>query len=30
VKDQPISAWAGLWRISDEWALDYSGVMTGG
>lgn len=28
VKDQPIFAWAGLWRISDEWGLVYSGLMT--
>ena len=28
VKDQPIFAWAGLWRISDEWGPVYSGVMT--
>jgi putative SOS response-associated peptidase YedK len=28
VKDQPISAWAGLWRMSDEWGPVYSGVMT--
>ncbi|PXA86591.1 DUF159 family protein [Nostoc sp. 3335mG] len=28
VKDQPIFAWAGLWRVSDEWAPVYSGVMT--
>lgn len=28
VKDQPIAAWAGLWRVSDEWGPVYSGVMT--
>jgi putative SOS response-associated peptidase YedK len=28
VKDQPIAAWAGLWRLSDEWGPVYSGVMT--
>jgi len=28
VKDEPIFAWAGLWRISDEWGPVYSGVMT--
>jgi len=28
LKDQPIFAWAGLWRISDEWGPVYSGVMT--
>lgn len=28
VKGQPIFAWAGLWRISDEWGPVYSGVMT--
>lgn len=28
VTDQPIFAWAGLWRISDEWGPVYSGVMT--
>lgn len=28
VKDQPIFAWAGLWRMSDEWGPVYSGVMT--
>lgn len=26
---QPVFAWAGLWRISDEWGPVYSGVMTG-
>lgn len=28
VKDQPIFAWAGLWRESAEWGPVYSGVMT--
>jgi putative SOS response-associated peptidase YedK len=28
VKNQPIFAWAGLWRVSDEWGPVYSGVMT--
>ena len=28
VKDQPASAWAGLWRVSDEWGPVYLGVMT--
>jgi putative SOS response-associated peptidase YedK len=28
VKDQAIAAWAGLWRVSDEWGPVYSGVMT--
>jgi putative SOS response-associated peptidase YedK len=28
VKDQPVFAWAGLWRDSDEWGPVYSGVMT--
>ncbi|WP_454884891.1 SOS response-associated peptidase [Sphingomonas oryzagri] len=28
VKDQLIFAWAGLWRVSDEWGPVYSGVMT--
>jgi len=28
VKDQPIFAWAGLWRVSDEWGPVCSGVMT--
>lgn len=28
IKDQPIAAWAGLWRGSDEWGPVYSGVMT--
>ena len=28
-KDEPIFAWAGLWRPSDEWGDCYTGVMTG-
>ncbi len=28
VKDKPVFAWAGLWRVSDEWGPVYSGVMT--
>lgn len=28
LRDEPIFAWAGLWRISDEWGPVYSGVMT--
>lgn len=28
VKDEPIFAWAGLWRESAEWGPVYSGVMT--
>jgi putative SOS response-associated peptidase YedK len=28
IKGQPIFAWAGLWRLSDEWGPVYSGVMT--
>lgn len=28
VTDQPVFAWAGLWRVSDEWGPVYSGVMT--
>lgn len=28
VKEQPVFAWAGLWRMSDEWGPVYSGVMT--
>ncbi len=28
VKNQPIVAWGGLWRISDEWGPVYSGAMT--
>lgn len=27
-RDDPIFAWAGLWRESDEWGPVYSGVMT--
>ncbi len=27
VSDQPIAAWAGLWRPSDEWGDCYTGVM---
>lgn len=27
VDDQPIAAWAGLWRPTDEWGDAYSGVM---
>lgn len=27
-RDDAIFAWAGLWRVSDEWGLVYSGVMT--
>jgi putative SOS response-associated peptidase YedK len=27
VKDQPMAAWAGLWRPSDEWGDVYTGVM---
>ncbi|TDK31244.1 DUF159 family protein [Rhizobium deserti] len=27
-RDDPIFAWAGLWRVSDEWGPVYSGVMT--
>lgn len=27
VADQPVAAWAGLWRSSDEWGDCYSGVM---
>lgn len=26
-KDQPLAAWAGLWRPSDEWGNVYTGVM---
>jgi putative SOS response-associated peptidase YedK len=26
--EQPVFAWAGLWRISDEWGPVYSGAMT--
>lgn len=28
LRDEPIFAWAGLWRISDEWGPVYSGAMT--
>lgn len=28
IKDEPIFAWAGLWRDSAEWGPVYSGVMT--
>lgn len=28
VKDQPVAAWAGIWRDSAEWGAVYSGVMT--
>ena len=28
LRDEPIFAWAGLWRVSDEWGKVYSGVMT--
>lgn len=28
VKDQPIFAWAGMWKVSDEWGPVYSGLMT--
>jgi putative SOS response-associated peptidase YedK len=28
VMDRPIFAWAGLWKISDEWGPVYSGLMT--
>jgi len=28
VKDRPIFAWAGLWKMSDEWGPVYSGLMT--
>lgn len=27
VADQPLAAWAGLWRPTDEWGNAYSGVM---
>lgn len=27
VADQPLAAWAGLWRPTDEWGDAYSGVM---
>jgi len=28
VKDRPIFAWAGMWKVSDEWGPVYSGLMT--
>jgi putative SOS response-associated peptidase YedK len=28
LRDEPMFAWAGLWRESDEWGACYSGVMT--
>lgn len=28
VTDQPVFAWAGMWRESDEWGPVYSGLMT--
>jgi putative SOS response-associated peptidase YedK len=28
VDGEPIFAWAGLWRVSDEWGPVYSGAMT--
>ncbi|UYY78389.1 SOS response-associated peptidase [Sphingomonas sp. R1] len=28
IKDEPVFAWAGLWRDSAEWGPVYSGVMT--
>jgi len=28
VKDEPLFAWGGLWRVSDEWGPVYSGAMT--
>lgn len=28
VKGEPVFAWAGLWRTSDEWGDCYTGVMT--
>lgn len=28
VTDQPVFAWAGMWRDSDEWGPVYSGLMT--
>ena len=28
LKDEPLFAWAGLWRVSDEWGPVYSGAMT--
>jgi putative SOS response-associated peptidase YedK len=30
VKEEPIFAWAGLWRVSDEWGPVYSGAMSDG
>src|SRR3546814_15754708 len=27
VADQPLAAWAGLWRPTDEWGDCYTGVM---
>lgn len=28
VRGEPLFAWAGLWRVSDEWGPVYSGAMT--
>lgn len=28
MKGQPIFAWAGMWKMSDEWGAVYSGLMT--
>jgi len=28
VRDEPVFAWAGMWRDSDEWGPVYSGLMT--
>lgn len=28
LRDEPVFAWGGLWRVSDEWGPVYSGVMT--
>lgn len=28
LRDQPIFAWAGMWKMSDEWGPVYSGLMT--
>ena len=28
VKDRPLFAWAGMWKVSDEWGPVYSGLMT--
>lgn len=28
VRDQPMFAWAGLWRDSEEWGPVFTGVMT--